>query len=631
MSEPLERKGSPPLRIVGLKVVTAVAVIVLLFIFIVFVGILYAVTGSEWFARITMILIVLGYVGYIFWLMHPRLPLVTAEDTDPASVRVFQSVSRVCRQAGIPMPRIVIDPEKVPNAMTFGFSPKSAYILLTDGLLQRLESDEELDAVIAHEVSHIINRDCGVATALNLVTLVAQGFYFLAINLLSLGAASTGCVVEIASAFAGGGLIGLFIFFMIIIFFVGLLFYGAMFAGVSAVLLCLTLIAVGAFQRQRERLADDFATQLVGPSPMASMLLKLAETDNHERTMICQLIGMEPQSEATIPAGQVLQTLQSVSPSFTLSTRVIELFAAHPLTLRRIHRVLAQARRPGLLETMLSPLAAAIESAATWLTPEQRAAARAPSDREGRVLLAGCVVGVLTALAVAAVPPRRVSQVPSESSTAQLEMLPPLPEQPQLAVKEVPMPMWIACLAIGLPAGAAVGMGIAVVLQRNGPFLGADVIDAALTGGLAWFISAVGLSVTLLLPNDLALLQASWVVLIVAFLVSVCGYVSLAPAPVQALPASLGAAPPPPPPPPPVQAVASGPVPREPVRPPPVAPIPAPPPVVLPVTPEPQASPAPTPPPVEELPTFSMAEEEKTPPETQDQTDGEQISFDRDD
>jgi hypothetical protein len=134
---------------------------------------------------------------------------------------------------------------------------------------------------------------------------------------------------------------------------------------------------------------------------------------------------------------------------------------------------------------------------------------------------------------------------------------------------------------------------------------------------LAWFVAALGLSITLVLPNDLALLQASWLVPIVAFAVSVFGYVALAPAPAGPLPVSgpaegpvapVQAAPPQPvPPPPPVEHLATFSVAEEESAPPPPAP----------------------PPPGEDLPTFSVADEEPA-PDVQEQADDGEISFDRD-
>ena len=63
---------------------------------------------------------------------------------------------------------------------------------------------------------------------------------------------------------------------------------------------------------------------------------------------------------------------------------------------------------------------------------------------------------------------------------------------------------------LGLLGGFVVGMLVVSALQRNGPFLGADVIDASVTGFVAWFVVAVGLSAVLLLPAAGPLLHWSW-------------------------------------------------------------------------------------------------------------------------
>jgi len=77
--------------------------------------------------------------------------------------KLHRIVERVAANAGVPKPRVAIVPTNVPNAFATGRSPSHAVVAVTNGALSLL-SDEELEAVIAHELSHIKNRDMLVAT-----------------------------------------------------------------------------------------------------------------------------------------------------------------------------------------------------------------------------------------------------------------------------------------------------------------------------------------------------------------------------------------------------------------------------------------------------------------------------------
>lgn len=65
--------------------------------------------------------------------------------------------------AGLPMPRVMIVPDPAPNAFATGRDPEHAVIAVTTGLLERLDR-EELQGVIGHEMSHVLNRDTRVTT-----------------------------------------------------------------------------------------------------------------------------------------------------------------------------------------------------------------------------------------------------------------------------------------------------------------------------------------------------------------------------------------------------------------------------------------------------------------------------------
>jgi heat shock protein HtpX len=72
--------------------------------------------------------------------------------------RVYAVVERLTGRAGIPMPKIYVIPTESPNAFATGRNPNHASVAVTHGILALL-TDEELEGVLAHELSHVRNRD----------------------------------------------------------------------------------------------------------------------------------------------------------------------------------------------------------------------------------------------------------------------------------------------------------------------------------------------------------------------------------------------------------------------------------------------------------------------------------------
>jgi heat shock protein HtpX len=71
---------------------------------------------------------------------------------------LYSTVSRLSQQAGLPMPRVFLVPDRSPNAFATGRDPKHAAVAATQGLLDILE-DDELEGVMAHELAHVKHRD----------------------------------------------------------------------------------------------------------------------------------------------------------------------------------------------------------------------------------------------------------------------------------------------------------------------------------------------------------------------------------------------------------------------------------------------------------------------------------------
>ena len=77
--------------------------------------------------------------------------------------RLYGIVARLAAKAGLPMPKVYLIPEKTPNAFATGRSPKHAAVAATVGILEQLD-DDELEGVMAHELSHVKNRDTLTST-----------------------------------------------------------------------------------------------------------------------------------------------------------------------------------------------------------------------------------------------------------------------------------------------------------------------------------------------------------------------------------------------------------------------------------------------------------------------------------
>lgn len=93
---------------------------------------------------------------------------------------LYRIVENLCITAGLPLPKIYVMEEAQPNAFATGRDPKHSVVVVTRGLLERLER-AELEGVIAHELSHIGNRDILLSTIVVVlvgIVVIATDFFF---------------------------------------------------------------------------------------------------------------------------------------------------------------------------------------------------------------------------------------------------------------------------------------------------------------------------------------------------------------------------------------------------------------------------------------------------------------------
>jgi heat shock protein HtpX len=125
-------------------------------------------------------LVFMGLANFASWYWSDRIVIAIHRArllTAGEAPQVHRAVQRLARAAGIPVPTIYYVPDPAPNAFATGRNPEHAVVAVTDGLL-RLLDERELEGVIAHELSHVLNRDILIstiaATLAGAVSLVAR-------------------------------------------------------------------------------------------------------------------------------------------------------------------------------------------------------------------------------------------------------------------------------------------------------------------------------------------------------------------------------------------------------------------------------------------------------------------------
>jgi heat shock protein HtpX len=229
---------------------------------LVFVGFIAAIIGigtayGASSSAIVFFAVILGggfAIGSLFY--SDKIALATAgahevSPTDsPEAARLHGIVDRLCALADMPKPRVAIADTDMPNAFATGRNADHAVLCVTTGLMRRL-TPEELEGVIAHEMSHVAHKDVQVMTIASFLAIIAA------------------LLVRIAfySELFGGGRRSndqnaLPIMFILMI--------------ISAVVYAISFLLIRLLSRYRELSADRSGALLTGqPSALASALVKV--------------------------------------------------------------------------------------------------------------------------------------------------------------------------------------------------------------------------------------------------------------------------------------------------------------------------------------------------------------------
>jgi heat shock protein HtpX len=233
-----------------------VSMLLLALLYLVFADVLLHFAGLFWTVIFVGAMLLLQYYYSDRLVLYATGARLVSEHEAP---ELHAIVARLAQLADLPKPQVAVVPTAVPNAFATGRSPRHAVVAATTGLLQRL-SPEELEAVMAHELTHIRHRDMAVMTIASFFATIAA---FITRNAFWFGMFGGGYGY-------GGGYGGRRddregeSFFLVLI--------------VSLVVWIISFFLINALSRYREYAADRGSAELTGaPSHLASALIRISD------------------------------------------------------------------------------------------------------------------------------------------------------------------------------------------------------------------------------------------------------------------------------------------------------------------------------------------------------------------
>jgi heat shock protein HtpX len=224
----------------------------------------------------------------------------------PDAARVHGVIDRICALADMPKPRVAIAPTDMPNAFATGRSSKVAVVCVTQGLLNRLDTNE-LEGVLAHEMSHIAHKDVAVMTIASFLGIMAALLVRFAFYSELFGGGGRG-------RGRGGNNNQNALPVILIVMLVGMVVYA------------ISFLLIRLLSRYRELSADRSGALLTGqPSVLASALVKV--TTDMARIPTRDLRAAEP-----LNAFYFAPALSATKGQLTLSN----IFSTHPSLKKRL-------------------------------------------------------------------------------------------------------------------------------------------------------------------------------------------------------------------------------------------------------------------------------------------------------
>ena len=140
-------------------------------VYLLFIGVLYAVHVP--LGLVIPVAILLLGLQYYYSDKLILLSIGAREVSEQEAPQLHQIVGRLAQMTGIPKPKVAIIDTPVPNAMATGRNPNHALVAVTSGIMQQI-NEPELEAVIAHELSHVIHRDMRVMAMASFFATIAS-------------------------------------------------------------------------------------------------------------------------------------------------------------------------------------------------------------------------------------------------------------------------------------------------------------------------------------------------------------------------------------------------------------------------------------------------------------------------
>lgn len=266
-------------------------------------GILFAIAYLLGFDPIVA-LVFAGLMNFIIYIFSDRIVLKMGRArtvTEDEAPQVYAALRRLTAASGTAMPKVALVDSPIPNAFATGRSPNKATVAVHTGLLS-LVNDDELEAVLAHELTHVRNWDTLTATiaatVAGAITYLAQWGWFLG--------GAYGYSGGGRRSNDGGNIISLLLMMVL--------------APLAAMLVQM------AVSRTREYAADEGGAKLSGkPQALASALQKIELWNKHK---------IPPGATSKSP---VMSSLYIINPF--KGSLMMELFSTHPATEKRIARL----------------------------------------------------------------------------------------------------------------------------------------------------------------------------------------------------------------------------------------------------------------------------------------------------